>query len=122
MVATQTPSGPVSESLPCLTKQACALWSATPGAQAWGFADVTEQVREASGVCELVADYAGVGTVAGYTVLYQGQEPWRAVAVVDVPVGRRTVAYSEDSKLIQRMLSEECCGIDFQLSDGQFHS
>ena len=54
-----------------LTKQACALWSAAqPGRL--GFADVTEQVRQASDIRELVASYSGEATVAGYTVLYQG--------------------------------------------------
>ena len=31
-----------------LTKQACALWSAQPGADGWSYSDVTEQVRATS--------------------------------------------------------------------------
>jgi acetyl-CoA C-acetyltransferase len=103
-----------------LTKQGCALWSTEPGANGWAFADVTEQVRESSEVCELVADYSGPATVAGYTVLFQGMEPWRAVAVFDLPDGRRTVAYSEQAQHMERMMSEECCGLGYQLSAGQF--
>jgi len=103
-----------------LTKQACALWSATPGSTGWVFADVTEQVRQASELCELVADYQGEAAVAGYTVLYQGAEPWRAVAVFDLPDGRRTVAYSEDPQWLQMMMTQECCGESFTVAAGQF--
>jgi acetyl-CoA C-acetyltransferase len=103
-----------------LTKQACALWSATPNPGGWLYADVTERVRQASEVCELVADYTGDGPVAGYTVLYQGSDPWRAVAVFDIAGGRRTVAYSEEPEIIQMMMAGECCGEVFALRDGQF--
>ncbi len=103
-----------------LTKQACALWSATPGAGDWACADVTERVRELSEVCELVADYQGEGTVAGYTVLYQGLEPWRAVAVFDLPGGQRAVAYSEDEQMLQQMMTSECCQRAYQVAAGQF--
>jgi acetyl-CoA C-acetyltransferase len=103
-----------------LTKQACALWSAAPGEHGWAHVDVTEQVRLASDVRELVADYQGPGLVAGYTVLYQGDAPWRAVAVFDLPGDRRTVAYSESPDLLQLMLSQECCGTSFALEAGQF--
>jgi acetyl-CoA C-acetyltransferase len=47
-------------------------------------------------------------------------DPWRAVAVFDLPAGERTVAYSEDSQVIASMLEKECCGVTYQLSDGQF--
>jgi len=103
-----------------LTKQACALWSSTPNPGGWTFTDVTERVRQASEVCELVADYAGEASVAGFTVLYQGAEPWRAVAVFDLPGNRRTVAYSEDPQLLQMMQERECCGAVFTLAQGQF--
>ncbi len=103
-----------------LTKQACALWSATPSVEGWACADVTEQVKQESAECELVANYRGECPVVGYTVLYQGLDPWRAVAVFDLPDGRRTVAYSEDEQVIKSMMTEECCGVVYQLDDGQF--
>ena len=103
-----------------LTKQGVALWSATPGAGGWAFDDVTEQVRKASDIREVVADYQGEATVAGYTVLYQGADPWRAVAVFDLPGGRRTAAYSEDREIVDLMQSRECCGLNCQLAEGQF--
>ena len=103
-----------------LTKQACALWSASPGVDGWACADVTEQVRRVSEECDLVANYSGTGSVAGYTVLYQGLDPWRAVAVFDLPDGQRTVAYSEDNQVMELMMTQECCGAIYQLAEGRF--
>ena len=103
-----------------MTKQACALWSTEPGENGWAHEDVTEQARAATDLRELVAEYDGEGTVAGYTVLYQGMDPWRGVAVFDLPDGRRTCAFSEDSALMQRMMSEEFVGQACQLAGGQF--
>lgn len=105
-----------------LTKQGVALWSATPNPDGWVFDDVTEQVRQISDIREVVADYDGLACVAGYTVLYQGADPWRAVAVFDLPDGRRTVAFSEDPALIHQMESRESCGLSYALSGGQFLS
>jgi acetyl-CoA C-acetyltransferase len=105
-----------------LTKQACALWSANPGVREWSCADVTEQVREQSDVCEVVSNYTGKGSVAGYTVLHQGSDPWRAVAVFDLPDGQRTVAYSEDPAMMEAMMTQECCGMSYDVSAGRFQS
>ena len=103
-----------------LTKQACALWSMQPPAAGWAFADVTDEVHAVTPLRELVSDFEGSATVAGYTVLYQGMEPWRAVAVFDLPDGRRTVCFSEEASIITDMLSKECCGASYRLSKGQF--
>ena len=73
-----------------------------------------------SELCEVVASYQGEAVVAGYTVLYQGLEPWRAVAVFDLPGGQRTVAYSENPELLQTMMTRECCGEIYVLADGGF--
>lgn len=105
-----------------LTKQGVALWSGTPGEQAWGFDDVTEAVRAVADLRDVVADYEGEATVAGYTVLYQGSDPWRAVAVFDLPGGKRTVAYSEAPADLARFEGEEACGLRCELSGGQFQS
>ena len=67
-----------------------------------------------------MSGYAGLGTVAGFTVLYQGLEPWRAVAVFDLPDGCRTVAYSEDPVLMERMMTEDCCGASYRVENGKF--
>ncbi|MEM9254882.1 MAG: acetyl-CoA acetyltransferase [Pseudomonadota bacterium] len=105
-----------------VTKQACALWSCTVPAAGWQFADVSEEVRASTDLCELVADYQGVGSVAGYTVLWQGSAPWRAIAVFDLPEDRRTVAFSENSTIMQDMMHRECGGLEYRLTDGQFYA
>jgi acetyl-CoA C-acetyltransferase len=105
-----------------LTKQACALWSALPNPGGWACLDVTAQVEVASDIREVIADYQGQGTVAGYTVLYQGSDPWRAVAVFDLPGQRRTVAYSEDPALLRGMQERECVGETYELAGGCFLS
>ncbi|QFU76960.1 acetyl-CoA acetyltransferase [Halioglobus maricola] len=103
-----------------LTKQGVALWSCDPGESDWGFDDVTAQVEAELDVREIVADVQSEATVAGYTVLYQGSNPWRGVAVFDLDDGRRTVAYSEDATLMARMEQEEVVGQVFTLVDNQF--
>lgn len=92
------------------TKQGCALYSTAANADGWQFADVSDAVRDATELCELVSDCEGAATVAGYTVLYQGENPWRAVAVCDLADGRRTVAFSEDSEMLEAMLGDEYVG------------
>ena len=102
-----------------LTKQGVALWSAQPNADGWVVDDVTEQVREASDVRELVAEYRGNAEVAGYTVIYMGDSK-RGIAVFNLPDGSRTVAYSEDPAIVERLEAEECCGQSFALTAGVF--
>jgi len=103
-----------------LTKRACCLWSTRPPPGGWAFADVSDDVRAATGVRELTGEFRGEAVVAGYTVLYRGEDPWRAVAVFDLPDGRRSVAFSEEATVMDAMLTRECCGISYRLSDGQF--
>jgi len=96
------------------------VYAAQPGAAGWQFADVTDAVREATTLCELVGDYEGAATIAGYTVLYQGDKPWRAVAICDLPNGARTVVYSEDSVVVEGLLSGEFVGRSVAVIEGQF--
>jgi acetyl-CoA C-acetyltransferase len=103
-----------------LTKQACALWSCQPNPDGFRFADVSEETRARAEVRDVVADYCGEAVVAGFTVLYQGDTPWRAVAVLDIPDGRRTVAYSEQPGLLAQMMAREYCGEAVTVQAGQF--
>ena len=102
------------------TKQACALYSSQPNTAGWQYADVTDEVRAATEECELVSGYEGPASIAGYTVLYQGDAPSRAVAVCDLPDGTRTVAYSEDSAVVEGMLVGEFVGRSVAITEGQF--
>lgn len=102
------------------TKQGCALYSTVSNPAGWQFADVTAAVENATGECELVSGYDGAASIAGYTVLYQGEAPWRAVAVCDLPDGRRTVVFSEDAAVIAAMLADEFVGRAVEISGGEY--
>jgi acetyl-CoA C-acetyltransferase len=102
------------------TKQACALYGTVPNPCGWQFDDVTAAVEAATPLCELVENYEGPATIAGYTVLFQGERAWRAVAVCDVPGGKRTVAYSEQSTIVEALQGGEFCGRQVAVIEGQF--
>ena len=102
------------------TKQGCALYSTLGNPAGWQFADVTAAVEAATGLCELISGCEGAASIAGYTVLYQGESPWRAVAVCDLPDGRRTVVFSEDLGVIEAMLVEEFVGRTVEIAGGEY--
>ncbi len=102
------------------TKQGCALYSTAPNPDGWQFADVSEQVTAATELCELVAKYEGGAAIAGYTVLYQDDQPWRAVAVCDLPGGKRTVAYCEQAVILEAMQQGDFVGRTVAIAEGQF--
>ena len=102
------------------TKQACALYSCLPNPDGWQFEDVSDDVAAATDLCEVIGEYAGVATIAGFTVLFQGDTPWRAVAVCDISQGLRTVAYSEEPALLAQMQAQEWVGREVRVSAGQF--
>jgi acetyl-CoA C-acetyltransferase len=56
--------------------------------------------------------------VAGYTVIYLGADPFRGIAICDLPDGRRSVAASDDPGLAAAMTREEFCGRRVELGAG----
>jgi uncharacterized OB-fold protein len=103
-----------------MTKQAFAVWSTQPGANGFCFEDVSEAVSAEFTACEVVANYRGEGRILGYTVLYQANQPQRAVAVLELPRGEHTVAWNEDPAVMQAMEKTEYCGCRVEVSDNQF--
>lgn len=103
-----------------LTKQGFGLWSSQAGSKGFEYADVTEEVSAADEVLELVDGCEGEATIAGYTVLFNGDDPARGVAVCDLPDGKRTVVFSEDAQAMARMMVEDLCGVAVTLQDNQF--
>ena len=97
-----------------LTKPSLALWSTEPGEFAW--ADVSADAEAATPQLPLDADATGEGTVAGYTVFHDGEEPAVASAVIDVG-GTRTVAVCEDAKTAQAMTESEWVGAPVRVTD-----
>ncbi len=103
-----------------LTKQGFALWGADPNPNGYQFIDVTPQVEAVANPKEVVPDYGGPATIAGYTVMYERKEPHRGVAVVDLPDGRRSIAYTDDEQVMSTMEREEFCGRDVTVAHGRF--
>ncbi len=103
-----------------LTKQGFAIWGSDPAPNGYQFIDVTEKVSRIARPKEVAVNVSAVGTVAGYTVMYQRKSPQRGIAIVDLPDGRRTVAYTEDASSMKAMEAEEICGREIRLKEGKF--
>ena len=91
-------------------KQACALFSNVPNDAGYGYADITSTVAEKDVPLPLNADYAGPATIAGYTVMFNGDVPSHGIAICDTADGERTVVRSDDPALLGAMTQEEFCG------------
>ena len=101
-----------------LNKQGFGIWSSEPPARGFQFADLTLEVAAGTETRELVSDYEGPATAAGYTVLYVGGEPVKGIAVCDLPGGARTVAVTADPALTSAMTVEEFCGREVVVKAG----
>lgn len=93
-----------------LTKQGFGLWSVNPPPRGFVHADVSDEVAREVATREVVEDFTGDATIAGYTVVHgRGQMP-RGVALVDTDDGTRAMATTEDAALLQDMQQVECVG------------
>jgi len=93
-----------------LTKQGIGIWSTDPPERSFRFADVTAETTRATETRKLVVAPEGPARIAGYTVLYLGPNPARAIAVCDLPNGNRSVVSSDDPELARAMTLEEFVG------------
>ena len=102
-------------------KQACALFSNAPNDAGYRFEDITATVSEVDVPVPLNGNYIGPATIVGYTVVFVGENPSHGIAICDIPSGERTVATTEDTALLDRMMREEFCGRVIQVSsNGRF--
>jgi acetyl-CoA C-acetyltransferase len=93
-----------------VTKQAFGAWSLEEPRHPFVHTDLTEEVARAVAVREVVEEFTGGASVAGYTVLHgRGQAP-RGVALVDTAQGQRALATTEDAALIAEMEHQELVG------------
>ncbi len=102
-----------------LTKQGVSLWSTRPPAQPFRFVDVTAEVARDMKTVEVVGEYVGRATVAGYTVLYEADAPVRAVMICDLPDGRRTLGATTDPQLAAAMTVREFCARSVRIGPGR---
>lgn len=103
-----------------LTKQGFGVWSTTPNAAGFGFADMSAEAKSAAPAVELVAAESGSGEVVGCTVLFHGDSPLRAVVVVTLDNGKRTVAFNDEAAVMAEMMSNEYCGRRVAIQSGRF--
>jgi len=101
-----------------LNKVGFGIWSTEPPAEGFQFADVSEEVAARSGGRELVGDYCGPARIAGYTVVYLGDNPIEGVAVCELADGRRTIAVTRDVALASAMTETEYCGRSVNVGQG----
>jgi len=93
-----------------ITKAGFGLYGTEPPAAGFGFDDVTSEVAARTVEREIVGDYTGSARVAGYTVLYLGDAPFKGLVVCDLEDGRRTIAATEAPELCRAMTGVEVCG------------
>lgn len=115
-----TPSALISCVSGLYTKQGVLVIAAAPGRAPFDSVDVTEAVAEAEPAIAVVVDAAGQGRVAAYTVVFEGEAPERAIAVIDLADGRRTVARSHDAQLMTTALARDIIGATVTVGDGRF--
>ena len=98
-----------------ITKPGASLWSGTPAPHG-GFrdVDVTAVAVARTAVLELDPDAVGPATVAAHTIVYDGGEPARAVAILGVGT-RRTIARSDDADVVTDMTTTDWVGRDVRI-------
>ncbi|MBI3784517.1 MAG: hypothetical protein HY270_14070 [Deltaproteobacteria bacterium] len=102
-------------------KQACVVLSNQFGEAGYGYEDVTAAAAKIDLPVPLDGEYAGPATIAGYTVMFNRDDPSHAIAICDTPEGKRTVARTEDKALLVAMTQEEFCGRKIEVSrNGRF--
>lgn len=101
-----------------MTKQAATIWSTAHPARPYRRRDVSPDLDAR----EVVDDHTGPATVLGHTVLHIPKRPTRAVAVLDLPDGRRTVARNETPEITAAMAADDWCGRRVEVTDDTFHT
>ncbi len=92
-----------------LTKPGASLWSASPPPGEFRATEVTKEAKARTKVLDLLPDATGPATIVANTVVFTGEEPSRAVAVLDVE-GGRTVARSTDVGIASAMTGSDWVG------------
>jgi acetyl-CoA C-acetyltransferase len=101
-----------------LTKQGVSLWSSEPGGAPFAHDDATAETERETEGSELAQGAEGSGTIASYTVLYEGGAPKRAVLLCDLDDDRRTLVLSDDAALVATATTDELCGRALRIGPG----
>jgi acetyl-CoA C-acetyltransferase len=101
------------------TKQGFIIWSRSMPKDGFKLVDVTAEVEAGERLLPVV-EACGIGTIVGYTVLHDRGRPSRAVAVVSLDTGDRTVAFSESQAVMADLVEREGVGRSVRVEDGLF--
>ncbi len=106
-----------------LTKQGFGVWCSAPASAApptlFTHLDVSDQVARKVRAVEVLEDFSGTATVAGYTVLHgRGKAP-QGLALADTAAGQRVLATTGDATLAARMQDEEWVGRPVRITHNQ---
>ncbi len=100
-----------------LTKPAIAVWSTRPAPEGEWVADLAEAADAATASRPSTAHHEGEGTVATWTVTYDGDAARSAFVIADLDDGRRWVGTSTDGSLIERALRDGVIGDRVRIDD-----
>ncbi len=90
-----------------LTKPGLTVWSTEAPATGLLVADLADEARAATAEVPLDEDPSGKGTVATYTVVYEGMGPSGVRAIVDLASGSRAVAALDDPDVASTATTED---------------
>jgi acetyl-CoA C-acetyltransferase len=102
-----------------LTKHSLGLYSTTPPTHGFRHADV-QPVVDATPSRPFTSAEDGPVVVESYTVTYERDgTPARGIAACLLPGGRRTWAATTDPDTVERMTTEEVCGLAARIDGGE---
>jgi len=102
-----------------LTKQGVSLWASRPPETPFGHVAVSEATAADLATLEVVAEAEGEGTLASYTVQYEGDVPARAILLLDLDDGRRVLRADSDRELAAALTREEWIGRRLPARNGE---
>jgi acetyl-CoA C-acetyltransferase len=100
-----------------LTKPAIAVWSTDPAPDGEWVADLAGDAEAATASRTATAHHHGEGTVATWTVTYDGDEPRSAFVIADLDDDTRWVGTSSDAALLERALRDGVIGDRVRIDD-----
>lgn len=102
------------------TKHAFGLWGRDAPPDGLRRVDVTPQALERSRVREVIDARDGAGRIVGATVVHEGDGPPRALALIDLDDGPRTLAWSDEAGVVSAIAEREGCGGAVRVGPGRF--
>ena len=102
------------------TKQGLIVLSASPPERPFSVVDVTDAVGEAEPALSVAESADGAGTVVASTVMFAGAAHERAIIVVQLATGERTVAYTHDADVMADVQRADVIGREVSVDAGRF--